>query len=245
MASRMLLKREISKKRHAPSSLTSIESLPRDLLLEVVTNVASQSFIDLHNMKMCCKDFLEVTEDKHVLQNISLDNFPLIQWFLNERALSFLKRCMECENIESLFREGLREYFRYPNGNIDGLENLKKASQKGHKEAKYVYGMILLCSEDYESRKEGFEHMRYLRKFKCIMSSRKKVQYLTSFLWKNNGMLVRNQTPLCNSKSTCKGWRVKKGRWLLLDDDDDDIGLCEYCRWDHELEFFYKLFNVH
>ncbi|WJX95660.1 hypothetical protein P8452_76949 [Trifolium repens] len=206
MTSRIISKtRGSNKRRHA-----SIQSLPRDVLLEVVAIVASQSFLDLHNIKMCCKDFLQVTEQNCVLQKVSLDNFPLIQWFPNEKALSFLKRCKESQNIEILFREGLREYFNYPNRNIgDGLERLKIAAQKGHKEAI------------------------------------KKVQYLTNFLWKNNEMLVRNQSPLCKSKITCKGWRVKKGRWLLLDDEDDDINLCEDCRWDHELEFFYQLFNVH
>jgi hypothetical protein len=44
----------------------------------------------------------------------------------------FLKPCKESENIEILFREGLREYFNYPNRNIgDGLERLKIAAQKG------------------------------------------------------------------------------------------------------------------
>ena len=50
------------------------------------------------------------------------------------------------------------------------------------------------------------------------------------------------KTLLCNSKKTCKGWRVKKGRWLLLDDEDDDLKLCEVCRLNHELVFCYKLF---
>ncbi|GAU34133.1 hypothetical protein TSUD_66120 [Trifolium subterraneum] len=135
MASRIISKRGINKTRHA-----SIQSLPRDLLLEVVATVASQSFLDLHNVKMCCKEFLQVTEQNYVLQKVSLDNFPLIQWFPNEKASSFLKRCEESENIEILFREGLREYFSYPNGNIGGLERLQIAAQRGHKEATYVYG---------------------------------------------------------------------------------------------------------
>ncbi|CAJ2634949.1 F-box protein [Trifolium pratense] len=241
MASRIISKRGNNKGRHV-----SIQSLPTDLLAEVVATVASQSFLDLHNVKISCKDFLQATNHNYnyVLQKVSLDNFPLIQWFPNEKALTFLRRCEESENIEILFREGLREYFNYPNGNIGGLERLQIAAQRGHKEAMYVYGMLLLSSENHESRKQGIEHMRSLRMSKCIMSSRKKVQHLTKFLWKNNGMLVRNQIPLCKFKETCKGWRVKKGRWLLLDDEDDDIQLCEDCRWDHELEFFYQLFNI-
>lgn len=249
-SSRLAVKTASNKKRrhihnNVLCSNAAIKSLSRDLLVEVVASAASQSFIDLHNMKICCKDFLEATEDNYVWQRVSLEKFPLIEWFPNDKALSFLKRCRESENTESLYREGLREYFGYPNGNIGGLGSLKMASQKGHREAKYVYGMILLCSKDDECRKRGLEHMRSLRESKCVTICRKNVQRLSKSMWLNNGMLVRNQTPLCNSRSTCKGWRVINGRWLLLDDEDDDTSLCEYCRWDHELEFFYRLFNGH
>ncbi|XP_057432592.1 uncharacterized protein LOC130725372 [Lotus japonicus] len=229
-------------------SIAPITTLSRDLLIEVVATVASHSFVDLHTIKMCCKDFLDATEDSYVWRRVSLDTFPLIQWLPNDKVSSFLNRYKEYGNIESLFREGLLKYFGYPNRNIDGLEILKIASQKGHKEAKYVFGMISLCSEDDDLRKQGLEHIRFLRKSKYVVGSRNKVKKLLDSMWKNNGMLRGNQSPLCNSKSTCKGWRLKTGRWALIDDDDDDvddIGLCEYCRWDHELEVFYRLFNIH
>ncbi|XP_061365209.1 F-box protein At2g35280-like [Gastrolobium bilobum] len=233
------MRRACNKRRHR----SSIASLPKDLLVEVVASVASHSFIDLHNMKLCCRGFLDAAEDKYVCKHVSLDKFPLIQWNPKEKELSFLKRCRESENMESLYREGLREYFSCSNG--DGLGSLKNAAQKGHKEAKYVYGMILLCSKDDELRKEGIEHMRFLRKSKCIIRCRKNVKRLIKTMWKNNRMSARNRNPLCQWKSTCKGWAVKKGRWQLLDDEDDDIELCEYCRWDLELRFFYDLFNIH
>jgi len=111
-----IIKRGSNKRQHA-----TIQSLPRDLLIEVVATLASQSFHDIHHMKICCKDFLQATEENYVLQKVSLDNFSLVQWFPNDKALSFLKHCTESGNIEILFREGLREYFSYPNGNIDGL----------------------------------------------------------------------------------------------------------------------------
>ncbi|XP_057452040.1 putative F-box protein At1g67623 [Lotus japonicus] len=247
-----LVKRARRKIQHArykgPYSSTTIKDLPRDLIVKVVATVASQSFIDIHAVKMCCKDFLDATEDSYVWRRVSLDMFPLIQWLPNDKVLSFLKRCKECGNLESLYREGLQNYFNYPNGNVDGgLGDLKVTAQKGHKEAKYVCGMISLCSQDNELRKQGFEHMRFLMKSKCVIGSRNKVKQLLGSMWKSNGMLKRNQSPLCNSKSTCKGWRVKIGRWVLVDDDDDDDGetsSCEYCRWDHELEVFYRLLSV-
>ncbi|KAG4929870.1 hypothetical protein AAZX31_17G081300 [Glycine max] len=237
-----------NKKRHTynnGSSTSPIKSLPKDLLVEVVARVASDSIVDLRNMKQCCKDFLDASEDNYVWQQVSLDKFPLMRWLPNDKASCFLKCCRESGNIESLYREGLLKFFNYPNGNINGLGDLKTAALKGHIEAKYVYGMILLCSHDDESRKQGLEHMRFLRKFKCIIKCRNKVKQLVDDLWKGNGMLVRNQTPLCRSKKTCKGWRVKKGVWSFLDDEDDDINLCEYCRWDYEIDFFYQLFDVY
>ncbi|XP_057418871.1 putative F-box protein At1g67623 [Lotus japonicus] len=218
------------------------------MLVEVVAIVGSHSFADLHKIKVCCKDFLDAAEDSYVWRRVSLNMFPLIQWLPNDKASWFLNRCKECENVESIYREGLRKYFISPNGKIDGLDMLKVAAQKNHKEAKYMCGMILLCSKDDELRKQGLEHMRFLRKSKCVVSCRNKVkQLLIGFIWRNNSILVRNLSPLCNFKSTCKGWKVKTSSWILVDDDDDDddINLCEHCRWDHELEFSYKLFNGH
>lgn len=59
-----------------------------------------------------------------MLQKIYLDKFSLFQWFSKEKVLSFLKRCMESENMEIIFREGLREYFSYSSRNIYGFEKL-------------------------------------------------------------------------------------------------------------------------
>ncbi|TKY54970.1 putative F-box protein [Spatholobus suberectus] len=209
MAISRLTKKTSNKRRrtynNGSSSTAPIKSLPKDLLVEVVARVASDSVIDLRNMK----------EDKYVWQRVSLDEFRLNLWFPNDQTLSFLKRCKESGNIESLYREGLRKFFNYPNGDISGLGDLKMAAQKGHMEAKYVYGMVMLCSQDDDLRKQGLEYLRFLRKSKCIIQCRNKVKHLVDRLWKGNGMLVRNQTPLCRCKNTCKGWRLKKGVWIF------------------------------
>jgi hypothetical protein len=65
--------------------------LPYNHLIEVVSTLAFQSFHGIHNMKICCKDFLQVTEENYVLQKVSLDNFSLVQWFPNDKALSFFE----------------------------------------------------------------------------------------------------------------------------------------------------------
>ncbi|KAL2346555.1 hypothetical protein Fmac_000555 [Flemingia macrophylla] len=185
-----------------------IKSLPRDMLVEVVARVASDSVDDLCSIKKCCKDFLGASEDKRVWQHVSLDKFPLLPWFPNHKTFSFFQRCRESGNIEILYREALREFFNYPNGNISGL---KMVAQENHMEAKYIYGMILLCSHDDVLRKEGFEYMRFLRKSKCIVRCRNNVKkFAGDLIWKGKGMLVRNEIPLCRCKNTCKGWGLKK-----------------------------------
>ncbi|AES91354.1 hypothetical protein MTR_4g112590 [Medicago truncatula] len=202
-------KRKLKRKRNKTLKRKSNKIQHAPSSLEAVPSIPKDLLIDVF-ATIAAKSL----SDFHKMKNVS----------------SFLRSCLESENTEIIFREGLLEYFGYPNGNIDGLERLKIAAEKGHKEAIYI--------------KQGLEHMRFLRKSKCIVSSRSKVKYLTKDMWKNNGMLMRNQIALCNSKSTCEGWRVKKGPWFLPD-EDDDMTLCEDCRWDHELEFFYKLFNVY
>ncbi|MED6127807.1 hypothetical protein PIB30_091656 [Stylosanthes scabra] len=214
------------KNRSSPSStITTIQSLPKDLLVEIVLSVASHSSDDLFNVKKNCKELLDVGKNNYVYRRISLDKFPFIPWRRSpttEKLSLFLKRCKENQNTESLYREGLRECLGNNENMEEGLKNLDMAAKEGHKEAKYVYGMILLCSSSMENVKLvelGLGYLRFLRESKCVVR-------------------IRN-------KNTCKGWKLKERVWTLCnDEDDDDIVInssCEYCRWEYELEFFYGL----
>ncbi|MED6110367.1 hypothetical protein PIB30_042156 [Stylosanthes scabra] len=251
---RNISKNMLKKKNRSSSSLTitTIKSLPKDLLVEIVASVASHSSIDFHNAKKSCKDLLDAGEDNYVYRRISLDRFPFIQWRRSpttDKLLLFLKRCKENQNAESLYREGLRECLG--NGNMkEGLKSLDMAAKEGHKEAKYVYGMMLLCSslcEDEKSVELGLGHLRFLKESKCLVRTRDKVKELVRQMWTNHGMFSRENRKLrlCPFKNTCKGWKLKEGVWTLCDDeDDDDIVInssCEYCRWENELKFFYGL----
>ncbi|XP_047147127.1 F-box protein At2g35280-like [Vigna umbellata] len=221
------------------STLFPIKSLPTDLLLNVVAKVSSESCIDHYNMKVCCRDFLHATKDNYMWQQISLEKFSLISWSCKEKARAFdifMQSCKESGNIEALYREGLREIIRYK-GNIEkGINDLKMAAKKGYLEAKYVYGLILLCSYDSDLRKEGVEYMQFLKNLKCVVRCRNKVVTLLGNLWrKPYGTLVRNSTPLCSERQ-CNGWNMKKCHsWKIVDSEDDDNNIknsCENCRWD-------------
>ncbi|CAJ1944288.1 unnamed protein product [Sphenostylis stenocarpa] len=138
----------------------SIQSLPKELLANVFARVLSESFTDIYSIKICCKDFYLVSKNKYMWQQISLEKHQLYGWSLRQEFESFLQSCKECGNVEGLYRVGLREY--YKDGN--GLIYIKMAAEKGHLEAKYVYGMILLCSQDDDLRKQGLEHKKCCNK---------------------------------------------------------------------------------
>ncbi|GKD63302.1 tetratricopeptide-like helical domain-containing protein [Tanacetum coccineum] len=138
------------------------ELLPKDVLVSVFARVASYSFKDLYNAKLSCTDFLEATNDEYIYEFVSMEKFPISNWVRpSNKVVSFLTRCFEKGNAEALFRHGMREYFTQ--GNVEsGLEFLKRASEKKHLEATYVYGMFLLMRGD-ESSKQGLELLNGLK----------------------------------------------------------------------------------
>ncbi|KAI4334914.1 hypothetical protein L6164_013615 [Bauhinia variegata] len=230
---------KISKHNYGHSS--TINSLPKDLLLDIFSRAASESFTDLYKLKITCKDFLDVAQDNYIYQTVSLDKFPLVPW--HKKEYLFLKHCKEKGNSEGLYRGGMLEYFK-EFVEDSGLESLKKASEQGHKEAKYAYGMILLCSEDEEMRKQGLEQLRLLKIAKCVKRCGKNVRRFLEICWgKINRVAVPNGMSLCQSKMTCNGRskRVRRG-WPSLNDEDDEEG-CEGCMWDHELTLFCNIFD--
>lgn len=239
---------------------TTIESLPTDLLFEIIAKVASDSLIDLLNLKLCSKNISEITQHDYIYQQVSLEIFPLFPWSsITPQESHFLKHCRECCNLDSLFREAMVQYFSDIEFKLEGLQTLQVAAQKGHNEAMYVIAMVLLSiilgkQEDddtllAEQKKDHIsqviEYLRFLRKNKCIMKCRNRIRDCMGEMWINNRVIVGEKKFLCNSK-TCKGWRIKEGEWMFLDDEDDenDANMCENCRWDDELLFFYDLLNV-
>ncbi|XP_027368690.1 putative F-box protein At1g67623 [Abrus precatorius] len=229
-----------NKKQHRHESVTAIKALPNELLVEIIAKVASRSIVDLCKVKLCCKEFLHAAEDDNVYHHASMEKFALVPlpWFTGEKESSFLKRCRENGNSEISYREGMVQYFSSLRVK-SGLENLKNAAMEGLDEAKYVYCMLLMCSEDEGERKRGFDLYCTLKRSTCVRRCRKRVKSFIRSMWVNNKIVVRNhKLSLC---STCDGERLKKlsRRWSSLVEDEDGDGIsCEYCSADYELGLF-------
>ncbi|XP_045786877.1 F-box protein At2g35280-like [Trifolium pratense] len=248
------VKKKINKLHGNNSSISIVEALPNDLLVQIVGRVASRSMADLYKVKLSCKEFLNASEDGYVYQRASMDNFALVPlpWFKREKEILFLRRCRERGNLEIFYREGMVQYFKTLMLNL-GLENLKKAALEGHHEAKYVYSMILMANrEDEEERKLGFDLFAELKN--SVASCRKRVKSFVQSMWVKNRVIVPNQgLDLCHSSSCQRNGTEKKKKkkkystWYAAAykiDDEDDCTLCKYCAGNYELGLFCNMFPV-
>ncbi|MFS7934190.1 putative F-box protein [Helianthus anomalus] len=195
-------------------STTSVGSLPRDLLVDVLGRVASSSFTDLFNAKLSlsmltnlflllhsCKDFLESTTNDYISQRISIEKFSITNWFTrNKRVIAFLSQCFNKGNPESLFRKGMIDYFTSVNVE-SGLLYLKRAVEKGHLEATYVYGMILFSSGDQQG-------LKLLNSMNCSRSRRwnargcrDKIDSIFKQIWINNPVTLAKVNTKCRERN--------------------------------------------
>ncbi len=217
---------------HCPT----INSLPKELLIDVLGRVASVSFTDVFNAKLSCKDFLEVAEEDYIFQHVSLEKFPIIPCRITKEASYFLNRCEQFGNPESLFRQGVIDYFSLMRME-SGLEFLKRASEKGHLEATYVYGIALLCSQ---SKQEGLKILSFLKRTQSrgLKECRKRIRIAIRCMWIRNFIIVKQQA-LCSCEKPCqvlkkiRGWESNNNE---LDEDDDS--LCEVCSCNCEVTWF-------
>ncbi|KAK2636704.1 hypothetical protein Ddye_031496 [Dipteronia dyeriana] len=186
----------------------NIKYLPKDLLTHVLARVASGSIADLFNVEQSCRDFLEVGNDNYVLQHACMDSFHVVPWLRSYMASLFLRRCRESGNAEALFRQGMLEYFTLLETE-SGLVLLQRAAHKGHIEATYVVGILLLSLSHCENklRRQGLNLLSCLKRRHCfrVEQCRKRMKHVVSNLWIHYNVNVDIRT--CNCWNTCRrGW---------------------------------------
>ncbi|KAH6767072.1 hypothetical protein C2S52_018055, partial [Perilla frutescens var. hirtella] len=90
------------------NKVLTLETIPYELVTEILSRVAASSVADIYNVKLSSKKLKEVAEDARVYQHACLEKFPIVQWKpLSEKQKYFLKKCRESSNPELLYRDAL------------------------------------------------------------------------------------------------------------------------------------------
>ncbi|MFS7952569.1 hypothetical protein Hanom_Chr07g00608461 [Helianthus anomalus] len=116
--------------------------------------------------------------------------------------------------------------------NVDsGLEYLKRVVAKGHSEAAYAYGMLLLSSGDQQG-------LKLLNSMNCLRLRHWNVRGYRdkSEMWINNTLTLEK----CQERK--QAIRLERRGWSL--DDLEEIAGQDICLWYRELVYFCKSMNV-
>ncbi|KAK1358350.1 F-box domain-containing protein [Heracleum sosnowskyi] len=210
-----------------------LDSVPTELLVEIVARVAASSFDDLCNAKFSCKtlhDFDDV-DDKYIIRRVSLDKFHIIPWTSNKQAKEamFLDRCLDSGNPEALYRHGIIQYFGKTEIN-SGIECLRRAANSGHLVAMYVFGIILILhgGEDKEIGMKIITDMKRSQTRNKIEEIRESFSRTLQLMWVQNTMVVGKARPIC-----CRTHRAANSTFHLWKKFADLE--CEACCCDQEI----------
>ncbi|XP_022139208.1 putative F-box protein At1g67623 [Momordica charantia] len=230
----------------APSA--AINSLPRDILVEILAKVAASSFSDLYNAKLANKDFLGAAMDGHVLHHVLLRDLPVFSWWHGPKFSSFIENCVKAGNPEALFRMGMIQFF-CRNEEASGLANLKASGEKGHVEAAYVYGVILYRQSKGEA---GAEFLRRCesRGGERMTECRRRIKWFVWGMWvKNKSFLREDKEYLDRRRQSCcfekECHMIKMMGWDWTDEANcygDDT--CERCKWNGEVSRFSNMLRT-
>ncbi|KAG5619831.1 hypothetical protein H5410_005049 [Solanum commersonii] len=85
------------------------------------------------------------------MQEVRRYRFLRINDVRNVSLKAFVNKCIECGNIEAVYRIGMLKFCTNKNPHV-GLELIDKASKGGHGAAKYAFGIVLICLGSEYSR---------------------------------------------------------------------------------------------
>ncbi|CAH9093722.1 unnamed protein product [Cuscuta europaea] len=215
-----------------------INLIPRDIIVDILVRVASDSLPDLLHAKFSCHEWNELGDDVNVYKHASLAEFPVISSWKPESAekkrkvASFLNKCIDAQNLEALFRRGVVGYF---NGKEQeyALECLRKAGNAGHVGAVYVICIISMLFMGGEDKEKGMEVLSAMKKSDELRGkvgdARRELTSIVKEIW-NGDFVVHRQKPDCCSREdhccTKTGW----------DADEENLSIdCPYCKCDFEI----------
>ncbi|KAG7589260.1 F-box domain [Arabidopsis suecica] len=226
-----------------------LDSLPEDLLVEISSCTGASSLSAVRNLRIVSKSFRRICDERYVFYRLSLKEIDYPPWHQNSEI--FFERCRKSGNPEALYQKGFINYFR-DDLKHEGLEYLAEAAEKGNREAKYVYGLILICLGD-KTKQKGFKILSSV--IKPLMSTtmeemvelRYKIKKIRdSVLWPDNPVMERLKTVYVREKCKCdcktRMLLVRNHGWYRHGDDTDMniSSACEFCLLHHEVELFLR-----
>ncbi|XP_075085187.1 F-box protein At2g35280-like [Nicotiana tabacum] len=224
-------------------SSSNIESLPNELLTEVVARVASCSFKSYINIKLSCKVFHEIAKERYVYQNATMADFPIEpSWERNKqekinKLTSFMELCRESGNTEALYRKGVMDLFKNERTEV-AKELLKKAANGGHLGALYVIGIIMIFMGG-DVKEKGVMLIGGMKKREPLRTiardCRKSLIEILENIWVKNPHVLGQRPTRCtlqHQRSRTNGW----SSWPPIDSDDEDADFhCDACICDVEI----------
>jgi hypothetical protein len=224
-----------------------LDFLPEDILLFIITLVATNSLKDLFSVKQTSQLLKKISNNEKVIQSCGLRDVSLVNKSKNgiEGRQSFYTLLEQNNNSEFCFRMGLLN-IRYQVPNLERARHLLNISfQVDHIGAKYALAMLNIFSGDLETHKLGTIMLTDLWKlkvlFKCrnmIVAAKSMDQYWTLLRsWPTN--LVFSKVCIREpGKKTCIGPRLRKDKWIAYCDEDYCFNTCINCRLDIEVVWF-------
>ncbi|KAL9163678.1 hypothetical protein ABFS82_06G056700 [Erythranthe guttata] len=227
-----------NKKRNTKAVSSMFDSIPHELVSEVLSRVASSSIKDIFNAKLSCKMLNEIAEDMYVYQHVSLDEVPIIPWKpISQEQVTFLNTCLQSENPESLYRQAVLDYFNKTNLESTCM-HLQKAVKNGHTGALYVTCIVLLFSGDEELKQQGIKLLGNMKKTnglrRRLRICRNNLNSILKMIWVKNPVLL--EPPVC---CTSRDQHHKKRRWSEVEEDVT----CEACVADQEINLLSSRYN--
>ncbi|KAL1202768.1 F-box protein [Cardamine amara subsp. amara] len=183
--------------------LAQIESLPNDILREIISQVATSSRRDVRHFMQSSPELAKSAPDKQVYKRLNLKPFaknPL--WALNNYT-QLMERCLESGNMEAHYIKGIQQYFQHNNTNI-GLEHLKKSADGLYADSIYLYGIIMTCRGQLEEGRTYLDKLEWkkntARGDRCWRHIKRSLRGMTFLRKRRYLTTIRNNKPtrLCN-----------------------------------------------
>lgn len=223
-----------------------LPELSDDVLIFIITLVATSSLKDLLNLSKTCKVLKKHCLNAEVAHCCALDiSLTRNMYKVDGNRDSFYQLLESSRNPEYCFRMGILDIC-YQISNYDSARNfLEMALQQGHDGAKYTLAILNIFSGNVENHGKGRTSLTELwfqkKLYKCRHMIREAINsdgyWVLRRSWPNN--LVYSKVCV-DQFEACKEPQLKKGLWWANSDEDYEFDTCINCRLDLEVDWFLK-----